>query len=578
LEICIYELDTPPFASKISIPQSINVFSNKECYIIKREMSYSQDIKHSPCAPIMIESGSLSGLHLPNNTRAFLGVPYGAPPIENLRWKPPQRPHSWDGVRPADKFGPSSLQWPPPAMSLYFGGEKELSEDCLYLNIWTGPELIDNRPVLVWFHFGAFLFGSGSNPIHNGAKLATRGITVVTVNYRLGRLGFLAHPELSAESGHQGSGNYGIMDQIAALEWVQRNIKAFGGDPGNVTIGGASAGGGSVHILRASPRSKLLFSKAICESGPNIAPTRDDIGHIAACTTLVTAEKAGIELLDHLGVSSIAELRKVHAEKILAAHLPRGQGLWKTDLWPGSTSLSMFDTANPIVDGHVLPESPLTTILSERAADVPLLAGNVGNEASGLPHLDSLAEYHAYANKTFGENADEVLRLYPATTNSEVRTSSSELLADQVFVWPTWTFARLQVRKLKSPVWYYRFLRVPPIPADSDLIEKHAGAFHIAGALYAFGNLDAWNWDWTDTDRALSGIMSDAWAHFVRTGSPNDGSEDNAGSWPALTPEYDLIKSLDAKPLLAAPGSRLTEVMAFWDRYYAVEGHVSTVQ
>lgn len=441
------------------------------------------------------------------------------------------------------------------------------------MNVCTGPKGTDNRPVLVWFHFGAFQFGSGSNPMYNGTKLAAEGITVVTVNYRLGRFGFLAHPELSAESGYQGSGNYGIMDQIAALKWVQRNIKAFGGDPGNVTIGGASAGGGSVHILRSSPLAKLLFSKAICESGPGVAPTINGPGHIATFTTLAAAEKAGAELLDFLGASSVAELRRMPAEKIMTAHLPRTQGPWKSDLWPGSTSLSVFDTANPVVDGHVLPESPLTALLSGKAADVPMLAGNVGNEASGLPHLGSLADYHAYVNETFGEDAEEVLRLYPATTDSEVRTSTSQLLADQVFVWPTWTSARLQVRNLKSSVWYYRFLRAPPIPPDSDVIEKKfAGAFHGAGVPYAFGNLDAWQWDWTDADRALSRNISDAWARFMRTGSPNDGQE-HADSWPALKSSCDLIKIWDGESRLETPGSRVYKMAAFWDRYYKLEEH-----
>ncbi|KAF2690139.1 para-nitrobenzyl esterase [Lentithecium fluviatile CBS 122367] len=535
--------------------------------------------EHPPCAPVTVEYGLLSGLRLPNSTRVFRGVPYGAPPVGDLRWRPPQRLLPWEGVRPATRFGPSSFQFPPPATSLYFGGETEFSEDCLYLNIWTGPEGTHNRPVLVWFHFGAFLFGSGSNPMYDGTKMAADGITVVTVNYRLGRFGFLAHPELSDESGYQGSGNYGIMDQIAALEWVQRNIKAFGGDPGNVTIGGASAGGGSVHILRSSPLAKLLFSKAICESGPGVAPTINGPGHVAAFTTLAAAEKAGVELLDFLGVSSVAELRKMPAENIVAVHLARTQGPWKSDLWPGSTSLSVFDTANPIVDGHVLPESPLNALLSDKAADVPMLAGNVGNEASGLPHLGSLADYHIYVNETFGEHAEDVRRLYPATTDQEVRTSTSQLLADQVFVWPTWTSARLQVRKLKSPVWYYKFLRAPPIPPDSNLIErKFAGAFHVAGVPYAFGNLDAWKWDWTDADRALSKNVSNAWARFMRTGRPDDAQsgKEHANSWPALNSSYDLIKIWDDESRLETPGSRVGDVAAFWDRYYGIKDHVTT--
>lgn len=534
--------------------------------------------KQTLCSPITVESGSLSGLQLPDNTRAFLGVPYGAPPIEDLRWRPPNPPLPWTGVRSADKFGPSSIQFPLPVTSLYSGGETDFSEDCLYLNVHTGPEGADDRPVLVWFHYGAFLFGSNSNPMYNGTSLVGKGLTVVTVNYRLGRLGFLAHPELSAESGYQGSGNYGIMDQIAALKWVQRNIECFGGDPENVTIGGASAGGASVHILRSSPLAKHLFSKVICESGPGLAPTIDGPGHVASFMTLAAAEKAGAELQAILEVSCIGELRKLPAQKILAARLPRTHGPWKSEVWPGSTSLSIFDTANPIIDGHVIPESPLEAFLSGRAADVPMIAGNVGNEASGLTHLDSLADYHTFANKTFKGHVDELFRLYPATTNSEARTATLELLGDQVFVWSTWTSARLQVRTLKSPTWYYKFLRAPPIPPEFDVIErKNAGAFHVAGVLYAFGNLEAWQWNWTDADKALSKSILDAWARFVRTGNPNDSQKHDI-AWPSLNAGHDSIKIWgdDGSSRIEAPGSRLCEITAFWDRYYGVEGRVTS--
>ncbi|KAI0387434.1 alpha/beta-hydrolase [Hypomontagnella monticulosa] len=526
------------------------------------------------CAPVTVESGLLEGLHFPKQTRAFLGVPYGAPPVGDLRWRPPQRPIHWTGLRSAHKFGPSSLQFPPPPTSIYSGGESEFSEDCLYLNVYTGAEGADTRPVLVWFHFGAFIFGSASNPLYDGTNLAAEGVTVVTVNYRLGRFGFLAHPELSAESGYQGSGNYGIMDQIAALEWVQRNIKAFGGDRTNVTIGGASAGGASVHILRSSPLAKSLFSKAICESGPGVAPTIDGAGHVAAYTTLAAAEQAGIELLDSLGASSVAEIRSMPAEKIMSAHLPRAQGSWKSDMWPGSTSLSIFDTSNPIVDSHVLPESPLAALLSGKATDIPMLLGNVGNEGTGLPHLDSLADYHAYARETFGESAKEIFRLYPATTDSEVRVSTSKLLADRVFVWPMWTSARLQARNLKSPAWYYRFLREPPIPPDSDIFERsNAGAFHCVGVLYGFSNLDVWQWNWTDADRALAKDVLGTWAQFIRCGHPN-GSQGHADSWNPLKSSSNLIKTWGTEPRFEALGARTHEVMAFWDSYYGIKTQI----
>ncbi|KAI0416282.1 Alpha/Beta hydrolase protein [Xylaria grammica] len=409
--------------------------------------------------------------------------------------------------------------------------------------------------------------------MQDGAKFAAEGLTVVTVNFRLGRFGFLALPELSAESGRQASGNYGIMDQIAALEWVQRNIRVFGGDPGNVTIGGASSGGSSVHILRASPLAKGLFSKAICESGPGMAPAIDGPGHIATQMTLAAAEDAGIELLGVLGASSLAELRAMSPDKILAASLPRTQGIWKSYLRPTTTSLSVYDTANPIVDGYVLPESPLTAFTSGRAADVPLLAGGVADDGTALPRLSSLEDYHTFVKATFADQADEALRLYPATTDGEVWTASWRLLADQVFYWPTLTSARLQARHMASPAWFYEFTRAPPIPADSDIVEKDfAGAFHLVGLLYAFGNLDVWPWDWTDADRALSAAMRDAYVRFVRAGIPAAGPA-GGETWLPLSADRPVSRIWDGDGALRLEplSSHISEVVAFWDRYYGVE-------
>ncbi|KAI0440507.1 alpha/beta-hydrolase [Xylaria telfairii] len=528
---------------------------------------------HGVCAPVVVESGSLSGLHRPNSTRSFLGVPYAAPPVGDLRWRPPQPPLPWTGVRLCDRFSPGSIQPPSPTASIYSSGDTEFSEDCLYLNVYTGTEGTTNRPVLVWFHFGAFVFGSGSNPMQDGAKLAAEGITVVTVNFRLGRFGFLALPELSAESGHQASGNYGIMDQIAALQWVQRNIKVFGGNPDNVTIGGASSGGASVHILRASPLAEGLFSKAICESGPGMAPPIDGPGHIAAYMTLAAAEEAGTEILHALGASSLAELRSISPDKILAVTLPRTQGPWKSYLRPTTTSLSVYDTANPILDGFILPESLLTAFASGRVADIPLLAGHTADDGTALPRLSSLVEYHAFLQQTFGEQADEALRLYPAPTDADVWNSSWKLLAEQVFYWPTWTSARLQSRYMKSPAWYYKFSRAPPIPADSGIVEREfAGAFHLVGMLYAFGNLDAWQWDWTDADRSLSRNVMETWVRFLQTGSP-EVSQGDADSWPALSMDRDVVRiwDNDGQLQLESPEPHTREVIALWDKYYGLQ-------
>ncbi|KAI0860537.1 alpha/beta-hydrolase [Xylaria cubensis] len=520
--------------------------------------------------PVAVESGLISGAQTSDGTRSFLGIPYAAPPVGDLRWRAPQQPLPWSGVRSGDKFSSGCIQPQAPADSLYNNEGTEFSEDCLYLNVYTGAEGVTNRPVLVWLHFGAFVFGAGSNPMLNGTKLAAEGITVVTVNFRLGRFGFLALPELSAESDHQTSGNYGILDQIAALKWVQRNIKAFGGDPTNVTVGGASSGGASVHILRISPLAKGLFSRAICESGPGVAPALNGFGHIAAYMTLAAAEEAGTEVRQALGASSLAELRGISPDKILAVSLPRTQGPWKSYLRPTTTSLSVYDTMNPIVDGYILPEAPITAFTSGQALDIPFIAGHTGDDGTALPRLDSLDKYHVFLNETFGEQADEALRLYPASTDDEVWTSSWRLLADQVFYWPTWTSARLQSKYMKSPAWYYEFLRAPPIPADSQIIEKDfAGAFHLAGMLYGLGNLDAWQWDWTDADRSLSKKMMETWVNFVKGGSP-EGNPGAADYWPALSTKSDVVRiwDNDGQLQLKSPEQHANEVTAFWDKYY----------
>ncbi|MER5674228.1 carboxylesterase/lipase family protein [Pseudonocardia alni] len=518
---------------------------------------------------VAVDSGELAGLTCADGVRAFLGVPYAAPPVGDLRWRPPHPVVGWTGTRTAQEHAPAAPQFPPPANSLYSGGEQEFSENCLHLNVWTGAEGDAGRPVMVWLHFGAYQFGSAGNPMYDGAALAASGVTVVSVNHRLGRLGFLAHPELTAESGYGGSGNYGLMDQIAALEWVRRNIATFGGDPRNVTLFGVSAGGNSVHNLRSSPLAAGLFHKVIVESAPGLAPALDGPGHPANPGTLAAAEKAGTELAALLGAPTLAELRALPVEQLMAAQLPRAAGRWSFDLVPGAEiGLALFDTGYPVVDGHVLPKDPLAAFLAGEVADVPMLAGNAANEASGLPYVGSLAAYRADVEEAFGEHAAHVLELYPATTDAEARTASWALLGDQVFVWSTWTAARLHQRRLTSPVHYFRFLRRPPIPADADLIERdYAAAFHGAEVPYVFGTLDAWDWDWTDADRALSRRLQQVWIDFARTGDPTaSGSVD----WPTLA---GGVLGIDIEPGPGAPPDPAR--MAFWDRYHGVAGELA---
>ena len=346
----------------------------------------------------------------------------------------------------------------------------------------------------------------------------------------------------------------------------------FGGDASNVTIGGVSAGGSSVHILRASPLTRGLFSKAICESGPGIARELKGHGHMGSFTSLVAAEAAGAELLSQLGISSLDELRKTPAERLGSVYLQRTSGPWESDLFPGSLSVSMFDTKYPIVDGYVLPASPLDAFLSGDTADVPLLAGNAGNEGSGLVQIRSLSKYLAYIHETFGPLSEKALRVYPATSDAEAWSSSAQLLADQTFTYSVWTAARLQAKKLTSPAWYYRFLRAPPIPGSSSLLEKeYAGAFHGAGTLYTFGNLGSRDWDWTEDDLTLSKNIRDATVLFLKTGRPAEQDD----VWPAANSSNPVPGILcwdeDCKPRVKEAPEQLTTASVFWDEYYGIE-------
>ncbi|WP_291048946.1 carboxylesterase family protein [Herbiconiux sp.] len=515
-------------------------------------------------ARVRVESGELDGVVDPGTgVRRFLGVPYAAAPVGPLRWKPPQPAEPWEGVRSAHAYGPSAMQGPPAEGSLYYGGEREFSEDCLNLNVFTGAEGDTGRPIVVWLHFGAYQFGSASNPFYEGSALAAAGLTVVSVNHRLGRFGFLAHPELSAESGYGGSGNYGLMDQIAALEWVQRNIAAFGGDPANVTLFGVSAGGNSVHNLRSSPLARGLFAKAIAQSAPGVAPALDGFGHPANASTLAAGEQAGSELLSLIGVDSIDELRSLPAESILEPQLPRTGGPWAFDLIPGAAiSLHVFDSGYPVIDGHVLPATPLEAYADGSAIDVPFIAGNAGNEASGLPYLPTLAAYQDYVASEFGDDAAEVLRLYPADDDGSAQAASWQLVADQIFVWSNWTAARLQSAVGESPVWHYRFLRAPSIPDAAGVIEgSYAGAFHGADVPYIFGTLDSRDWGWTDEDRALSEQIQRSWVAFARTGDPTDGG---AIEWPEFDPSRPTTRVWDVPSRVADVSD--ADRMAFWDR------------
>ena len=478
---------------------------------------------------VQVESGSLAGEWNADQTVCvFKGVPYARPPVGPLRWRPPQPPEHWSGIRPADTFGPRCVQpnRPPHAVG-YFGPEPE-SEDCLYLNVWTAaPTRGEQRPVMLWLHGGAFLVGSGSLPIFGGGGLAKRGAVVVTINYRLGRLGFLAHPGLSAEQPHGTSGNYGLLDQIAALRWVQANIAAFGGDPSRVTIFGQSAGSSSVSSLMASPLAKGLFHRAIGQSGGAF--------FASIMAPLAVAEQAGAKFARALGAGTIEELRSKPFRE-LQFRRPDENGILK-EVYDASEH-GGIDRANAwaVIDGYVHPDSVMNVFARGEQHDVPLITGATADEGSTQPAISSVAELERRARADYGDKAEAFLARFPARNDAEAMLASRRAIGTRIFNWENWTWANMQVKTARSPVFFYHFGHVPPKPLFAGRggdLERALGAFHTAEIPYVFETLDARDWPWRDLDRELSGVMARYWINFAAAGDPNGSG---LPAWPRYAP------------------------------------------
>jgi para-nitrobenzyl esterase len=524
---------------------------------------------------VRIEEGRLRGVATSDGVvRSFRGIPYAEPPVGPLRWRPPVPPTAWDGVRRADSYGPVAPQPRLPERSLYNPGREPQSEDCLYLNVWTAAAAGDRRPVLVWLHMGAYLFGSGSagtgpRSLYDGEQLARAGAVVVTLNHRLGRLGFLAHPALTAESEHGASGNYGLMDQIAALEWVQRNIAAFGGDPGRVTVFGLSAGAYTVSHLMASPLARGLLHRAIGQSGGAFGPAGETCGVNDLIQDLAAGERTGVRLAEALGARTLDELRALSPERLVAAELPSDQpARFTMNLGPERFGRGAFETGYPVLDGHVLPAEAHEVFSAGEQLDVPLITGWVANEASGVGGVATLQDHVADAREEYGDMADRFLELYPARTDAEAFRASAAANGDRIFVAQNWTWARLHSRTARSPAFVYHFSRVPPIPRSEDLVERDPGAFHSAEVPYVFRHVGVEghgrDWDWTETDARLSRAMSAYWLAFAEAGDPA------CADLPPWSP-FD-----EADPAVMHVGDDLAmgpppgeERLAFWDAYYA---------
>ena len=455
----------------------------------------------APNDTIKVDGGVISGTTA-DGVRSFKGIPFAAPPVSELRWKAPQPVVAWEGVRKCEAFGPDCPQAPYPAGSMYYSPPRMQSEDCLYLNVWTAAKAGDKRPVMVWIHGGALTRGSGATRTYDGTAFAKKGVLLVTVNYRLGPLGYLAHPDLTAESPQNSSGNYGVLDQIAALRWVQKNIAAFGGDPGNVTIFGESAGSWSVNVLVATPLAKGLFHRAIGQSGGSFGPMtylKEDKPRLTA------AEKVGAAFAKAAGADSIKALRAIPAEKII-------------DIFNNDAEGKKFRTS-PTVDGWVLPDEIRNIFAQGKQNDVPVIVGSNANEMTSLtvPATvpKTIEDYRKRVETLYGEATRDFDALYPVKGTDDIAAAYLGSLRDVSFTLPMRTWARMTSTG-HSKAYLYFFSHVPPNPNS-----KYLGAYHAGEIAYVFNNLNPQNALLQETDRKLAGTMSNYWVNFARTGDPN---------------------------------------------------------
>ncbi|WAL68765.1 carboxylesterase family protein [Amycolatopsis cynarae] len=489
--------------------------------------------------------------------RIFRGIPYAAPPIGDLRWRPPEPPAAWASVRDASEFGPIAIQNPPADTSLFADGGQRQSEDCLYLNVWAPLDTdAPARPVMVWFHLGAYQFGSGSSPLFDGRRWAQEGVVLVTLNHRLSRTGFLAHPELTDE-GAGTAGNYGLHDQIAALRWVRDNITGFGGDPRCVTICGVSSGASSVALLMAAPAARGLFHRAIAESGGAFGPVAATTGVGDAWQDLASAVDSGRAWSSAAGTARLDELRRMNAQALRAASLPR----------PGATT-GIFDAARPIIDGTLLTAAPHTVFAAGAQAPVPLLVGSaVDEDLAVFNYPRDLATFRSQAKAEHFASSAAFLDLYPAETDEQAVAAGLRSAGHRLFTWQNWRWANLH-HGAGHPVYYYRFAQPPPVPPGhyhEQILPRPLGAFHGASLFSTFGGAaDPGHWNWTSSDVRLGATVRSAWAYFARHGRPD------AADLPAW-PEFDSAHP--SAMILRADGCGLDDIpehtqLAYWDQFY----------
>jgi para-nitrobenzyl esterase len=485
------------------------------------------------------ESGAISGIRA-SGLSTYKGVPFAAPPVGDLRWRPPVHMTPWKGTRKADAFAPACMQ-----VGVSMPGETPpaVSEDCLYLNIWTPAKSMHQRlPVMVWIYGGGYISGSASMPLYWGDRLAQKGVIIVSIAYRVGPLGFLAHPELTRESPNHSSGNYGLMDQIAALEWVQRNIAAFGGDPKNVTIAGQSSGAISVSILMASPRAKGLFQRAIGESGGLFEPLQ-----LAPKFLLANAERDGEKYAISLGATSVQQLR------LLPAKLLSGDA--------GGIS-------HPVIEPYLLPVSPYEAFTSGQQNDVPLLIGSNAEEARAMIDVthETAAAFDSDMEHSVGQLPPPLLAAYPHATNEEAKQARLGLERDLRFGWDMWAWARLQAATGQKSVYYYSFRQQPPFPAGS--VYEGWGASHFAELWYVFDHLEQEPWRWSEADRRVAEEISSYWVNFAKSGNPNGPG---LPQWPAFTSAESKVQYL-GDPITVGGVASINGLTVFDAVYTTVRG------
>ncbi len=486
-------------------------------------------------SPISVTGGQIQGVLAAADPGviAFNGVPYAAPPVGDLRWRPPAAVVAWDGIKPSESPGATCIQ--------AFGGGDSQSEDCLFLNVWAPTEIDDPLPVMVWIHGGGYSMGSGGGALQDGTHLAARDVVVVSLNYRLNAFGFLAHPALSAESGHQASGNYGLMDMVAALEWVRDNIDSFGGDASRVTIFGESAGAGAVMSLLLVPQAEGLFHRAIAES--NYISGWDRTLREAEGGRQ-PAEDQGLRLAAALGAEvddALQTMRAATAAEVVEAFRGAGGGY----VWA------------PNVDGWVIPDDPLVMYQEGRQHDVPLITGMMGNEGSMMTQgsqVDSVEKFESYIRTTYPAIADDALAHYGVTPDT-VKAAVDHVSHDMLFAGPVKTQATLHA-KVSSPAWVYHFTLVPPTAIGANHGSHHAGELaYVFGTMVPNGTLpdgapmkgmigstgtlrysDFLEGDWTDHDHEVSKTLMAYWTQFASTGNPN---REGLPEWPEYVGQAD---------------------------------------